>query len=325
MSSASIQNAIQNAWQADGPPDDDMSDRWGEIVSATHLPWQVQVQVPVQGGRFRADVQRWWIDDLALVDVRCGPSSGHRRRSQLAATDGEFVVVLFTRSGRETVWTDERQVVLGPGDAVVWDSGIHARFQIPDHLVKRSLLIPRAVLDEVSGQTWTTPGVRLDGASPAVRLLSSYLDSLTGMLPQLGPTALIAARNATLELFVGAARPAGAGTVPVSTVTDPALRAAMDRYIDRHLAGGLLSPGDIAQAHGVSVRTVNRIYSSSGETVSGVIRSRRLARARAELAAGTEPIMTIAHRWGFFDSSHFTRTFKSQYGISPREYRAATV
>ena len=31
----------------------------------------------------------------------------------------------------------------------------------------------------------------------------------------------------------------------------------------------------------------------------------------------------IAHRWGFFDSSHFHRAFKASYGVSPRDYRAS--
>jgi AraC family transcriptional regulator, positive regulator of tynA and feaB len=29
----------------------------------------------------------------------------------------------------------------------------------------------------------------------------------------------------------------------------------------------------------------------------------------------------IAHRWGFSDTSHFSRTFKAHYGYSPTDYR----
>jgi AraC family transcriptional regulator, positive regulator of tynA and feaB len=31
----------------------------------------------------------------------------------------------------------------------------------------------------------------------------------------------------------------------------------------------------------------------------------------------------IAHRWGFCDTSHFSRTFKAHYGYSPTDYRNA--
>ena len=50
---------------------------------------------------------------------------------------------------------------------------------------------------------------------------------------------------------------------------------------------------------------------------------RRLARAREDLTDSDLPVSTIAHRWGFSDPSHFTRSFKARYGSSPREYRTA--
>ena len=74
----------------------DVAGSWQEILSATHLDWTVRVDHQP----FEAWVRRWWIDDLALVDCQCSPCSGTRRRRQIAATDGEFVVVLVNRGGR---------------------------------------------------------------------------------------------------------------------------------------------------------------------------------------------------------------------------------
>jgi len=292
-----------------------MSDRWRAVVSDTHLPWSTHV---APGPAFQASVRRWWIDDLALVDVECAPTSGSRGRSQIAATDGEFVALLFIRAGHEVIRTNGDTVRLAPGDAVVWDSTRTARFDVPGRLSKRSLLIPRAALAEVSGGAWATPGAVLERGRPAIALLTGYLDTLAGILPGLDPAAVIAARNATLELVLGVLRPAASGGV-----RDLPLRAAMERFIEQHLTSMAITPDRIACEHGVSVRTVNRIFSTTGDTVGGVIRSRRLAHARDELTTGAEPISVIAHRWGFFDSSHFHRAFKASYGLSPRDYRAS--
>jgi AraC family transcriptional regulator, positive regulator of tynA and feaB len=300
-----------------GQEADDRTGQWQEMLSATHLPWSVSV-TPDDGRPFEAWARRWWIDDLALVDCECSPCSGTRQRRHLADTDGEFVVVLMTRSGRETVSQGAVEAAMEPGDAVVWDSTKPARFTVWEALSKRSLLIPRTALDEVKGRSWTTAGVRLDGGSPATRLLSSYLDALSESLPVLGPSAVAAARNATLELLMGAMR--ADGDVPSTSVAQSALRAAMDRYIERHLLDGV-SPHALATAHGVSTRTVNRIFNASGETVGEVIRVRRLARAREELGESVHPISVIAHRWGFSDAAHFSRSFKARYGTSPTEYR----
>jgi AraC family transcriptional regulator, positive regulator of tynA and feaB len=295
----------------------DVEDQWERMLSETHLEWSVRVG----DGPFEAWVRRWWIDDLALVDCECSPCSGTRQRRHIAETDGEFVVVLINRRGRETVSQGRGEADLRPGDAVVWDSTRPARFAVYEPLRKRSLLIPRAALDEVSGRAWTTPGVLLDGGAPATRLLLSYLDTLSESLPELGSSAVAAARNATLELLVGALRIEG--DVPTSGTAQPALRAAMDRYIERHLLDGALSLNEIAAAHGVSVRTVNRIFNATGQRVGEVIRVRRLARAREDLTESDRPVSVIAHRWGFSDASHFTRSFKAHYGTSPTEYRMA--
>lgn len=160
----------------------------------------------------------------------------------------------------------------------------------------------------------------LNGGEQATRLLTSYLDTLSTVLPGLDSAAVAAARNATLELLVGALRTGS--EVPSSSMAQPALRAAMDRYIERYLLDFTVNPAAIAQAHGVSVRTVNRIFNATGDTVGEVIRVRRLARARVELSNSDQPVASIAHRWGFSDSSHFSRLFKAHYGISPRDYRA---
>jgi AraC-like DNA-binding protein len=55
----------------------------------------------------------------------------------------------------------------------------------------------------------------------------------------------------------------------------------------------------------------------------GVVRARRLARARKDLTAIDRSIWDAAHRWGFTDGGHFTRNFKGHYGYSSTDYRHA--
>ena len=48
----------------------------------------------------------------------------------------------------------------------------------------------------------------------------------------------------------------------------------------------------------------------------------RLTRCADELLHTDLPVKTIAANWGFSDTSHFTKTFKTYYHASPSEYRA---
>jgi AraC-like DNA-binding protein len=131
-----------------------------------------------------------------------------------------------------------------------------------------------------------------------------------------------AARMAALELFVGALR--SDSDVCSAENVRPALRASIERYIDRHLLDGAVMPA----AHWVSIRTVNRVFQCHRSNRRWVVRVRRLARARADVTDSDQPISNIAQRWGFSDTSHFSRTFKAHQGghrrISPPRPRIVT-
>lgn len=306
------------SWATDSALGPAVPDQWQAMMSETHLPWASLSVGAEPGAPFRAAAQRWRFDDLTLVDCVCSPCSGTRGQAELAATDGEFVVMLVVRDGTESVSQGGADADLESGDVVAWDSTKPARFVVWERLSKRSLVIPASALDELGGRAWLHAGAVLHGSSPATRLLTGYLEAVR-TLRDLPPSAASAARNATLELFGGAMR--SATSVPSSAMARPALRLVMQRYIDRHLRDGDVGADVIAAVHGVSRRTVDRAFSDVGETLGAVIRARRLAGARVDLVGTDMPISTIAYRWGFSDGSHFSRGFKEHYGSPPMDYR----
>lgn len=308
-------NQKPEKWQIDGSTGDAV-DKWQAVLSETHLPWSVNIP---QSRQFKATVSRWWIDDLALVDCTCMPCGGVRSRRELAQTDEEFAVLLLTRAGHEIVKLGRAETAMQAGDALVWDGRRSAQFAAETTLVKRSLLIPYAALDEIGLKNKLSGGCSLNGAAASTQVLSAYLDTLPTALPQIGPSSATALRNATLELLAGALR-SDRNSSDSSTVQS-ALRAAMDRYIEAHLMDYSVTPAAVAKAHGVSVRTVNRVFNASGQTVGKMVQLRRLARARDELINSTQSVTAIALRWGFCDNSHFTRRFKAHYGMTPTSYR----
>lgn len=93
--------------------------------------------------------------------------------------------------------------------------------------------------------------------------------------------------------------------------------------MDAQLANPLLDPAWIAAQPCVSLRTLQRAFADQDESLAAHIRNRRLARARDELATSNHSISVIASSWRFSDSSHFTRSFKQRYGMTPGEYREA--
>ena len=99
-------------------------------------------------------------------------------------------------------------------------------------------------------------------------------------------------------------------------------------YIEQHLRDPLLSPCSIATGLKLSSRYLRMIFASSSETVSAYILRRRLeecARQMSDPRWRGHSISEIAFAWGFNSASHFTRSFRDRYGVSPRNYRRVQV
>jgi AraC-like DNA-binding protein len=103
-----------------------------------------------------------------------------------------------------------------------------------------------------------------------------------------------------------------------------ALFHRIQAFIERHLTDPALDPTMIAEVHHISVRTLHRMFECYGYTVAEHIRALRMERCRCDLedpAFHGRPIHAIAARWGLLSPAHFTRLFRSFYGLGPQEYR----
>ena len=96
-------------------------------------------------------------------------------------------------------------------------------------------------------------------------------------------------------------------------------------FIELHLSEIDLTPERVAKAQHMSARNLYRLFESEGLTIGGWIRHRRLEHCRIDLVDGalkSLPVSHIASQWGFWEAAHFSRLFKTTYGLSPRAYRA---
>jgi AraC family transcriptional regulator len=88
--------------------------------------------------------------------------------------------------------------------------------------------------------------------------------------------------------------------------------------------GQNLRVGEVAEAIGVHPVHLTRTFRAHfGVSVGAYLRNLRLEQAAHALAGSTSTIADIAAQSGFYDQSHFTRTFKRKYGLTPHDYRRA--
>lgn len=98
------------------------------------------------------------------------------------------------------------------------------------------------------------------------------------------------------------------------------------QYIVAHLGEPELGPQAVADAVGLSLRHLARLFATEGESITQHIWSERLSHAHREL---TDPrvrkttVAEIAFRWGFSSQAHFSRAIRERYGASPVALRDA--
>lgn len=93
------------------------------------------------------------------------------------------------------------------------------------------------------------------------------------------------------------------------------------RYVTEHYAD-ITTLEDVANQFAVSPSTASRyIRETTGTSFTEYVGKLRLEYAAHDLVVTDHDIATIAADHGFSSTSVFSRTFKTAYGISPREYR----
>lgn len=98
------------------------------------------------------------------------------------------------------------------------------------------------------------------------------------------------------------------------------------RYIDTHLSDSKLSVVAVAQGCGISPRYLSLLLKQHGTTFSALVWDKRLKAAGQWLSTsknGDACISEVAYRSGFKSPAHFSRMFKREFKLSPRQYRLA--
>ncbi|TPN03389.1 helix-turn-helix domain-containing protein [Mesorhizobium sp. B2-1-3] len=130
--------------------------------------------------------------------------------------------------------------------------------------------------------------------------------------------------SATTSLLAACISPSRDHFFEAQEPIDAVIMARANKIIIANLADRNLTPGKLSQDLGISRSRLYRIFEPAGG-ISHYIRRQRLLKTRDALGniADGRPISNIAEEWGFMDPSTYSRTFRREFGISPKEAREA--
>lgn len=307
-------------WSTSEIPPRDRVSYWVDAVCDTfvHLDCEPASKRPFFG-EIRSDVA----GDIQVGTVTSTAQLVIRSQSQISRDPGDLFLINVQLSGHSLVSQDGRDATLRPGDFALYDSTRPYRLAFDNDFSQTVLQIPRSALLHRLGAPESFTALRIDGTTGIAGVISPMLRALPlhlAAIPAVGRERI--ATNA-LDLVATALVSLGGDQAP--SLARRSTLARVKLWIETHLVDEL-SAQRIALACNLSVRHLNRLFEREGIALMQYVWARRLASCHRDL---TDPAMKhrsiteIAFSAGFNDLSHFSRSYRARYGLSPREIRAA--
>ncbi|MEV1078053.1 helix-turn-helix domain-containing protein [Streptomyces sp. NPDC050211] len=287
----------------------------------------LDVDVERDRGTFGGAVSSGFLGHLRVSGVRSVDQDVVRTQELLRRDGGRYFQVCLVRRGEARATQDGHEATLRPGDFVIYET------ERPFHWALRSdaaspywdlavFTWPRDTIRLSESESASLTCRTLDGGSGITGVLSRMLTDVLVAKPTVSEAGALRIADEIGDLVTTVATEAhGIGE---GTDRHASLLRQIDAYIEEHLGDPDLSPEGVAQAHYVSTRQLQRMFARRGQTVSQVIRRRRLERCRRDLLTrrgGDATLTEICVRWGFTDLAVFSRAFREAYGTSPTAYR----
>lgn len=273
--------------------------------------------------KFRGNIELRNIGGFDVAGISMNADKVIRSRKQIAESDDKYCFLIMQTRGRALLSQRDNEAFLEPGDMALIDSGYPSEFSYDGVMGQISLHIPRETLQSCLPNHHIEEAKTISGMSGMGAVTRDFLASTYKEAAFIDEESYPAVRTALLDFLVATLR----GYEPME-VMDQKVRqfCHIRKIIEQNLTDPDLSPGKVARMSGISSRHLHRLFKKDGVSFGQWVRRRRLSEARRQLANkyfSDRSIIQIAFQWGFNDAAHFSRTFRKEFGLSPRQYRVS--
>jgi AraC-like DNA-binding protein len=303
-------------------------DAFRDNVRETFL--DIDLSVPPSSHGFKAEFRKRAVGQILTTMARTsgldGPLCAHRGRRHILAEHQDHMVFMLVRAGILRHTQFGRTTVTMPGYMVLIDSMEPYHVEHCGPAATLNIRVPKSLLRSALGAPERYCGIAIDAR---FGLKAVQRDALVSVWRRAGSFSLEEEPELTCRI-VQAIGDLCTSTMPRAVISVDACSSHFQRaraFIEAHLDDSELRPSQIAAALRISVGHLHAVTRSRGTSVTKLISTLRLERARQALIdprLRDQTIARIAIDRGFVDAAHFSRRFKARFGMTPRQCRSAS-
>jgi AraC-like DNA-binding protein len=300
-------------------------DTWNRDLRATcgHF----ETELAFNRALFIGEVSTFQRGGLSLANLRTNAGSIRRQLCKPDHDDDQDCFLVSQRSGYSRITQNGTSIQLAPGELLLMDS-VGSLEISPFGLIEHAVLSlsRRDVARRLGGDSKTFG--KISSSKACGRMLHVLVDQLCKDTPDGESSAGEgeALQNAFVSLLGSALEQETDLCGDSVGLQGSHLRSYVQKVIDECLTQPGLSPVGLANRLNISVRHLYRLFEEQDDSVCRYIQRARLKRSADDLAnpfLRDESITSIAYKWGFTDSAHFSRSFKKQFEQSPKAFRSS--
>lgn len=291
---------------------------WDSVIADTYFPLQLTFRDP---STFSGMLERRQMGQVSLSRLATEPMQYERRPNHITRAYEEEYLVSVPRFSPIDFKQLGREVRCDPGSFILerGDEPYRFSYATPNELLV--LKVPKKALVEKIRNPDRFCARIIDARSGLPALFTAMMQQLQVLSDTQGHAASVLGRQIIEVLALALDTSVGEEGNIKTAVRAGHLRRA-EQIIRQNLANQNLSPDFVAEGCGISKRYLHELFSDTNKTVSQFIREERLIAARDAIETSQSMAMAeIAYCFGFSDQAQFSRLFKSQFSITPSEWR----
>lgn len=263
--------------------------------------------------------------NLNLLDIKIDAATVQRSEEDIERDGIRDFTLTTLIEGEARIQQGDSEFTLKPGELAIIAGDTPYSISYTQHSHRVLVQIPENVFAErILGRKTLAFEARPLISSGLVPIVINLIQSLMFEAEQLGETDQHTLAESLLELSGAVIRASVNQEQARQNKAQAALMQRILTYMDEHFTDCHLTPEKIAEANGISMRYLHRLFQQSGIAVSKSIWERRLKATREDIlnpAKCKMRIGEIAFNRGFNDTAHFSRSFRERFGITPTQLR----